>query len=344
MRVLVSYADRGGCAFYRLVAPAKVLSDAGYDITLDFQASLIHAEHHDGVVTHLNDLDYDVVVFQRPMTSTACQVISLLQARGIKVVVELDDDYWSISRDNIYWKYSQPATSRGANWQFLTDSCQKADLVTVSTPALAKKIPNPNVRVLRNLIPEAYLNLKRAKEHGDELVEGKIVVGWTGTPETHAGDLSVVGDSVAKAVRQHDARFLCIGSEDSGPMMGFLDREALYAPWVEFQHYPQAVTTFDLGLVPLKLNDFNQAKSYLKGLEYAALGIPFVASPTEEYQYLERHGAGFLAHQKHDWYRVLTTLLESPGLRQEMLWEGKSFAMESTYELHAWKWMDAWSA
>jgi hypothetical protein len=39
-----------------------------------------------------------------------------------------------------------------------------------------------------------------------------------------------------------------------------------------------------VGLVPLTRGPFNEAKSYLKGLEYAAAGIPFIATPTEEYQ------------------------------------------------------------
>ena len=38
-----------------------------------------------------------------------------------------------------------------------------------------------------------------------------------------------------------------------------------------------AIDNITVGMVPLALTPFNQAKSYIKGLEFAARGVPFVA-------------------------------------------------------------------
>ena len=59
--------------------------------------------------------------------------------------------------------------------------------------------------------------------------------------------------------------------------------------------YTSSVAELGVGLVPLLDSAFNRAKSWLKGLEYAALGVPFVASPTPEYVKLAGLGAGLLA-------------------------------------------------
>jgi hypothetical protein len=60
--------------------------------------------------------------------------------------------------------------------------------------------------------------------------------------------------------------------------------------------------------VPLSKCAFNEFKSNLKGLEMAASGNPFVASPTESYIELHAHGAGELARKPKDWHRALDRL------------------------------------
>jgi hypothetical protein len=91
------------------------------------------------------------------------------------------------------------------------------------------------------------------------------------------------------------------------------------------------------------LSPFNQSKSYLKGLEYAALGLPFIASPTQEYLRLSEH-AGLIATHKHDWQRHLKRLLTSESLRDEERLRGLAFARTNTYENHAQEWWDAWTS
>jgi hypothetical protein len=58
------------------------------------------------------------------------------------------------------------------------------------------------------------------------------------------------------------------------------------------------------------LNDipFNHAKSFIKGLEYAAAGIPFVSSFSPEYEYLAEHGVGRVAKTQDEWVYHLDEL------------------------------------
>jgi glycosyltransferase involved in cell wall biosynthesis len=79
--------------------------------------------------------------------------------------------------------------------------------------------------------------------------------------------------------------------------------------------YPKLLAPIHVGLVPLTRNDFNEAKSYLKGLEYAASGIPFVATPTEEYRLLADAGVGRLAETPDEWRDHMTELLD-PDVRR----------------------------
>jgi hypothetical protein len=98
----------------------------------------------------------------------------------------------------------------------------------------------------------------------------------------------------------------------------------------------------DVGIVPLEDTDFNAAKSRLKGLEMAAVGVPFVASPRDEYQRLHRLGAGLLADRPRDWRRHLTRLVRDGDYREELADRGRAVAAAETYENHADRWWAAW--
>jgi glycosyltransferase involved in cell wall biosynthesis len=108
--------------------------------------------------------------------------------------------------------------------------------------------------------------------------------------------------------------------------------------------YPQGVAKITVGIVPLLESKFNDAKSYLKGMEYAACGVPFVASPTPEYRLLNNEGLGLLATDKSkSWKRHVKRVLETPAMQQEMGGYGREvIARYHTYEGNAWRWAEAW--
>ena len=67
-----------------------------------------------------------------------------------------------------------------------------------------------------------------------------------------------------------------------------------FLPWHEML---AVLATADVQLAPLRLDDpFSDAKSEVKYLEAGALGVPTVASPTDAFRRVIRHGVnGLLA-------------------------------------------------
>ena len=333
MRVLAIPADEGGCGFYRVREPCRVLKEDGVHIDIDSDGSLTSVHRNaEGRITSIDPLDYDVVVIQMPSKQDAVDAIPMLKAQGITVVAEFDDDYWAFERGH--------SMVHQEDEKAMMKCCGLADLVTVSTPALGRKIANESgtpVRVLRNCIPKSYLTVD-----GQERPDDKLRLGWSGQPFTHPRDLEVVGDTVRNAVRKYDAQFITIGHELAATILGFEDKETLVQGWTPLWLYPAALRLMDVGIVPLRRNEFNESKSYLKGLEYASLGIPFVASDSSEYKVLAGEGVGIIATSKQGWYRGLNTLLSNEDRRNTMAAQGREFARTQTYEANAWKWAEAW--
>jgi hypothetical protein len=72
---------------------------------------------------------------------------------------------------------------------------------------------------------------------------------------------------------------------------------------------------FDVGLAPLRLDRFNECKSWLKPLEYSARGVYCVRARTREY---ERLGLGMPAKSPKDWAKFIATGVDDPDRRREV--------------------------
>jgi len=344
-------ADQGGCGHYRLIFACRYLIKLGHDVDYvvdndppERQMQAQWRERADGTVEVVDVVppDADVVVFQRPLHARYQAAIPALQAKGIRVVVEIDDDFEHISRRNVSWKAVQPHLSPGRNREHLMRACELADFVTVSTPALAEVYGrHGRVAVIPNCVPAEYLRIRQDPHDG-------LFVGWSGSVDTHPDDLQVTrGTKRWGAVERAlwaapGARVAVVGTgKGVRDALGVSD-VPVACGWRPLFDYPDALAQFDVGIVPLELTPFNEAKSWLKGLEFAAVGVPFVASPTQQYQALAAEGAGLLAATPAQWEGALKALLRDADRRAEVAAAGREVAERWTVEANAWRWLEAW--
>lgn len=327
MRVLVFAADESRCG-HRLIWPARQLAAEGYDVVLNVPG------WSQGGYDDLEG-EVDVVVLQRPMHVRLLDAIGRFQKGGAAVVVELDDDMQNLSPRHVLWPAIQPKYSPALNWRVLREACARADLVTVSTPALADRYGLPGrVAVIPNHIPASYLDVERIPHDG-------LWVGWSGTVATHPNDLQVTRGAVAKAVGAAGAEVVVIGPEKGVQAALSLPSEPWPFGWMRLPWYPVGMAQVDVGIVPLEATPFNEAKSYLKGLEFAALGVPFVASATGPYRWLAER-CGQVAAKPRGWEQHLRRLLASATVRDEQAAQGRDWAKGQTIERNAGMWMEAW--
>lgn len=347
VKVLVLPADDGGVGHYRLTWPGEALIAQGADVTVagveddsGLHGLYMERDHGPDELMALEaPPDADVVVVQRPLQRDRVRLIRLLQLAGARVVVEIDDDFGALHPRNVSWRSCHPQHSPHRNWVHLSEACHIADLVTCSTPALAERYGrHGRVVVIPNHVPERYLTIER------DLQAGGPFVGWTGSIQTHPTDLQVTRGAVQRAMAGSSAMFVVVGPGTGVREALSLDEPPLTAGWLPLDRYPEAMAQLDVGIAPLDDIAFNQGKSWLKGLEYAALGVPFVASTTEDYVRLHARGAGLLAAKPKDWVRHLRRLIGSEDERADLAAAGRAVAAGLTIEGNADRWWDAWSS
>jgi glycosyltransferase involved in cell wall biosynthesis len=326
MRVRIFPADQTGCGHYRLIWPGRLVDVMLSDWTVQLGEQL---------PTNLSRDDCDVAVFQRVMRSQVAVMIPVLRSRGIKVVVDVDDDFSALHSHHPARRLLDPKIRPTNNWNVLREACALADLVTTSTPALAKRYAgHGRVAVLPNCVPDWMWELPRESD-------GRTV-GWGGFVAYHPGDLDVTRGGVAAAVSEKRARFVVVGAADGVAKALSLPADPEATGPVKFDQYHRQLGSLDVGIAPLADNAFNSAKSWLKGLEYAAAGVPFVASDVAEYRKLADLGLGVVVGPRaREWRREVRRLLESDLAAESAAIRSAAEPWKMTN--HVWRWAEAWA-
>jgi glycosyltransferase involved in cell wall biosynthesis len=343
VRVLAATQDVGGCRFYRISEPGRVLVDQfDVDFRIDGWVNVDATQRPDGTVqVHEVQEDVDLIVIQRPLDAKLFGLIKQAQRQGIAIVVEIDDNFRAVHPRNLAYRKTRPSNNPLYNYEWLERSAGIADLVTVSTQALADHYaPHGRYTVLKNAVPEQVFEIEKTSHTPPR-------VGWSGTIQTHPGDLESAGGGVARAIHDHDASVIVVGdSHGVAPALSLpLGFEVAQTGWVPLDEYYQTIAdNIDIGIVPLEDSTFNRSKSWLKGLEFAALGIPSVASPLPEYRSLAAHGVVELASSPGDWRKKLGDLLRNGKRRTSQSQRIREIVHNNfTYESTAQGWYDAYS-
>lgn len=304
--------EPNGCTWYRMVLPARQLKDYGWEIGIGqprMNDEGIGLAYEDGMLT-----GWDVSIFKLLMHKVTPQLFRVMQRRGERVIVDIDDFHFGLHEENIAYGQTNPHKNPTNNRMHYETAIRAADTVTVSTGFLADfyNARCRDVRLVRNALDVDRFSVNEQPE--------KPTIGWVGGTLWRSGDVELLRGWLPAFVREHG-----VPVHHSGHIPGdgrhFAARAGLKrvttVPMSLVKDYPKLLSPIHVGLVPLARNDFNEAKSYLKGLEYAASGIPFVATPTDEYRLLAEAGVGRLAETPDEWRDHVTELLDPDVRRAE---------------------------
>jgi hypothetical protein len=303
-----------GCAWYRCLLPKNELEKFGWKTGLGFPRW--HDEYGYGLVIS-NDKaihGWEILVFKLVMRKEITDQVREAKARGQKIVVDIDDFFEGLEPTNRAYASTDPKLHPENNRDHYFHMIDEADAVITSTPFLydfySKK--RKNVFLVRNGI-----DIDRWKMRKDK-AKRSPVVGWVGATPWRSSDLESLNPHVPKFLKKYNLTFHHSGHTTDAPFaydqIGYHRQKSTIMPMAPILDYPKLFPPIDIGLVPLNNLEFNHAKSFIKGLEYAVAGVPFISSYSPEYQYLADAGVGRIAHTPEEWTYHLTELLD-PQMR-----------------------------
>jgi putative intracellular protease/amidase len=347
VKVAVYPADQWGCGSHRLIWPARELQRRGYDVTIVSSQN----RHVEMVIDNRTDTvaevklpdDIDVVVFQRVTHRYLSQAVEAIRRTGRTVVIDIDDDLSSIHPSNPAWEHLHPRANERRvgkpsqfmhSWGNLGHACRNASLVVTTTAALATKYGHGHAAVIPNYLADHYYDV----EHEDT-----DLIGWPASLTSHPNDPTVVGNAIARLVDEGHRFAVTSVATGVGRAFGLPDDDRVERATgvIALHDWPTELAKIGIGIAPLADTKFNAAKSWLKPLELAAVGVPWVGSPRADYARLHRLGCGVLVDKPKDWYRVLRRLLTDETRRAELSSAGRSVAATLRLRDHAHEWWGA---
>lgn len=336
-KIIFISRDDGGCCFFRCIQPASFIKRMGLaDTEVLFRTA-----------THEQLRSADLVIFQEIGSVAGSNMARFCLQNGIPYIVEIDDFLQHVSPNNdggfSAWNPGTLYLHRAM------ETARAASAMTVSTEQLAREyFPyNRNIFVVPNRLDSDAWDIPIVRRQ-----DGKIRIGWAGG-NAHADDLRMVSKVLARITKESDGNVLfeTVGMtkhELAGvfpmeeftatcPHCGF-EGELHHFPGEQLANYPLTLAGkgWDIAIAPLIDNAFNNAKSNLKIMEYAALGLPIVATPARPYVDAEKEGAQIVfASTFEEWYEALTILIKDADMRATLATKNREWSQKNWIQDHA---------
>lgn len=232
-------------------------------------------------------------------------------------VTEIDDDLFDVPSGNVASNPYQPNSE--AEW-IAQKQIELSDALICSTQFLLDKMQamfpgKPAFLIPNSLDFDIWDNLVAPEIDFPKKEDGWLRIGYTGC-SNHRKDLEMIREPLCAILHEFkNVQFLFTPQpEPGGIFMGWegVPNMGLVQKWVNIDKYPHFLKAWDLdiGIAPLKDNDFNRAKSNLRWLEYSGLKIPTVASRVYPFRYSIKDAEdGLICNTSQQWYDALKGLI-----------------------------------
>jgi glycosyltransferase involved in cell wall biosynthesis len=196
------------------------------------------------------------------------------------------------------------------------------DGVVVSTEPLRDAVRsfNDRVAVSPNAVSAAMVSAAMRVRPASRVGENVTLAYLSGTP-THDRDFLEAADAVLWTLEHVPyVELLVVGYLNLDDRFDAYSARVHKLEAVPWRRLPAVLAAVDVNLAPLEPGSrFTDAKSCLKYLEAAIVGVPTVASATSDFRRaLEPGVSGFLAGDDVEWRAALDELIASAARRREI--------------------------
>ena len=265
MRVLSYVKNLDASSYHRVYTPNQ---------TLDAEVKVVRN------ITE-EDLEWcDILHYSRHSVMAPAFISSMREKYGFKIIVD-NDDWWEVPKDHPkyeFWTRSNIALQ-------IRHHIANADAVICTNERLMHETTklNPNCYVLPNALPFGEGQFVYRPSQPSErvrLLYASTVMNYSNTA-TIAGAMNKLADLPIEIV--------IAGYHESPLFVSLIDNLTaggkiphITTPWSDAETYMLNYVG-DIGILPSKDTKFNNMKSNLKAIEYAALKIPVVVSKCDPY-------------------------------------------------------------
>ncbi len=322
MNVAFLARPESGNGFYRAIAPMTALAAQGHRVR-----ALPVENDSPQPVGSLEGVE--ALHIHRYCEDRAWRIAREAKAQGAAVTWDNDDNSAATPRGVAYdrvWNGFQGErrlTRMRRLWRLV-------DVVTTPSGELAEQLRRdgaPPTEVIPNYLPDDVLNPNRQPHP-------RTTIGWTAGLE-HAADtqrLPILQVLQRLLDERDDINVISLGLR-----LGLRSERYFHIPYVPIASLTRQLVEFDIGIAPLADIPFNRSRSDVKLKEYAAAGVPWLASPTGPYVGKGEKEGGRLVPDE-GWHEELLRLIEKPRERRKLAKRGSKWVAGQTLSRNVRQW------
>jgi hypothetical protein len=322
MKIGAIYAADVSNAYYRAILPLLELKRNGH--------TTVTVEVRKGQPMSVAPLlSCDAVLIYRRTDPVVLKAVDELRARGVGIVWDNDDDPRLIPPEApLYKTLGGLHAERDIKAQ--AKLVRRAHVVTATTEYLADRF-----RSTWDIEPVTIENYLSDHHYARERPSGEgFVIGWVAAGEHRADARHLDMTQVLRRVMERDARVRVV---TIGVQLKLDPARYTHHLWVPFPELPARVGAFDLGIAPIADLPFNLARSNIKVKEYAAAGVPWVASARGPYAGLGSRAGGTTVGDD-EWEDTLVGLAGSRFKRNQLRRRATSWGKNQHLRHHLQQW------
>jgi glycosyltransferase involved in cell wall biosynthesis len=298
MHVIALGTDGAGGAAYRAELPMRALAERGH------RAEYVEWDQRGEPPAFELLRHADVVHMWRLFRAPARRLATALKEAGVAIIFDNDDDMTRVPKGSP--AYTDLKAAREQVAKELGAMLRLADLVTTTCAELAgrlRRLGGGDVRVVENYVEGGFVRERSVTGDG-------VTVGWIAGAE-HRGDLKEL--RLRRTLEQLLEAQPHVSLVSAGVDLGVRSDRYTHHAFVPLPQLPDLIQQFDVALAPIADVSFNRVRSNVKVKEYAAAGVPWLASPIGPYKDLGEQQGGRLVPD-YGWPQALTDLVtDAPG-------------------------------
>ena len=285
----------------------------------------------------------DLVVLHRvPFSPLTELLIALARAQGKPVVFESDDLVFDPNMEVYIGFLDTLAPGKAhrfrADLARLNETFRHSDCVLTSTEFLAEEARKrgklafvhrnaPSAEMFRlseQAWDERQQRLHQEDQEGQEDQEvpsRPVVLGYFSGTNSHNRDFATIAGPLTEIMATYPQVCLHIGGYlDLGPAFEAFQLRIRRTPYMNWRELPWIIAQTDINLAPLEMdNPFCQAKSEIKFVEAALVGVPTVASRVGAFEHAITQGRdGLLVASPDEWSEALRVLIDHSDRRRAL--------------------------
>jgi glycosyltransferase involved in cell wall biosynthesis len=267
-----------------------------------------------------------IIIYRAPALPDVIDVLLQARAFGIETYYDIDDlifdqDHYPPPRESLADMIS-PIEYAGlvTGSVLFREAIKLCDYGITSTPPLqdpiAALVGRGKCFLSRNALGKAHLDFLAHPASEDESPTDKFVLLYGSGSRSHNENFRMIARPLAAFLRKYPVTQLRLcGPVEIGRDFDHLQEQIVRVPFKTVADYWKELAASDVNLAPLTASIFNDAKSEIKWMEAAMLGVPSVVSSSAVYDEVVVQGVdGFVAADEQQFGNSLEALMADRSL------------------------------